>query len=110
MKQTKEEICERCKKNKSTLTYAATSLHFGHGFTERICQECYDNQMKESEWYKQGYQEAKKEFLDECINLIRGMRWSPTKPSEVRKDWFIRHNGCIDYLEMKIAELSGDKT
>lgn len=53
------EKCTRCKKNKATITFANSMLDWTHGFAKRICQECYDKQMKASEWYKQGYKDGK---------------------------------------------------
>ncbi len=49
-----DNICVRCKKNKATLIYTNNQMDFIHRFTEKIYQECYDTQMKESNWYKEG--------------------------------------------------------
>lgn len=59
-----DDICVRCKKNKAILIYTNSQMDFIHGFTENICQECYDKQMRESGWYKQGRQEATQDFLN----------------------------------------------
>ena len=59
-------LCLRCKKNQATMQYAESSLSLAHGFMEEICQECYDKQMEESDWYKKGKaktQEKELEFL-----------------------------------------------
>ena len=59
------DICTRCKKNKATLVYTNSQMDFIHGFTEKICQECYDKQMKESDWYKQGIQSERARIKEE---------------------------------------------
>lgn len=56
-----QKVCVRCKKNKATMTYANSQLDAIHGFTQEICQECYDKQMKESGWYKAGKEQAKQD-------------------------------------------------
>lgn len=52
----KEEMCIRCKKNKAIITFTEGALSYAHGFKEEICQGCYNKIMKESNWYKEGYQ------------------------------------------------------
>jgi len=65
----KQHICTRCKKNKATIKYTASATDYAHGFIEDICQECYDKQMKNSDWYKQGRAQALADvmkIIDEC--------------------------------------------
>jgi hypothetical protein len=54
------DLCVRCKRKKATMTYAAGYMDFAHGMTERICKDCYDIQMKDNEWYKQGFRDGLK--------------------------------------------------
>jgi len=63
------DICTRCEKNKATLIYTDSQMDFIHGFTEKICQECYDKQMKESNWYKQGIQSERARIKEEIKKL-----------------------------------------
>ena len=72
-----EEICVRCKKNKATLTYTDSPLSFAHGFTSRICQECYNKQAESSNWFKDGYNKAIQEdiaFLEKYIDETTRLR------------------------------------
>lgn len=56
----KGKICERCKKNEATIGYTESILSYSHGFVEEICKECYNKMMKNSEWYKQGFENGKR--------------------------------------------------
>ena len=67
----KVEICERCKKNEATLTFTDSLMSFTHGFKEEICQECYNKQEKESNWYKEGLKVGKQEATNEIIKMIK---------------------------------------
>lgn len=56
------KLCQRCEKNKATLTFADNFLSFVHGFSEQICKECYDKQIRGSEAYKKGWADAIEEI------------------------------------------------
>lgn len=73
-----KELCVRCKKSKATLTYSNSQMDMIHGFTERICQECYDKQVKESNWYKQGFKEGKQETETKILGIIDRKRFIST--------------------------------
>ena len=60
-------ICQRCKKNEATVKYTASPSDYAHGFVQDICNECYNKQVRTSEWYKQGFKEA----LEQAINLFK---------------------------------------
>ena len=69
------QLCSRCKKNEATITYASSIMDFAHGFSERICQTCYDNQKKANGWYKAGRVEA----IDDEIKFLNSLL--PHNPS-----------------------------
>jgi superfamily II helicase len=73
-------ICVRCKKNKASMTFAQSALDFAHGFTERICQECYDEMMKESNWFKEG----KKEVVKDLKALLRNKGKSSILENDIK--------------------------
>jgi protein-arginine kinase activator protein McsA len=79
-------ICVRCKKNKATLTYTDNVLSFVHGFKERICQECYDNQMRESNWYKQGLKVAI-EIIDNKLKNAKRFTGNKSILKELKKEF-----------------------
>jgi hypothetical protein len=54
-------ICVKCKKSKATIVFANSVLDWTHGFSQNICDECYDKLMKTNEWYKKGYEDGLKE-------------------------------------------------
>lgn len=62
-----KELCVRCEKNEAVLTYADSFMDFSHGFTERICQDCFDKQGKGSEWYKRGFSDGYKQGFADAI-------------------------------------------
>lgn len=63
------DLCVRCKKNPATMTYAVSVTDWTHGHGERICQECYDKQKKESAWYIEG----KKCAMQEEMKFLRSL-------------------------------------
>lgn len=60
MKNKEKKLCSRCKKNKAKITYALSFLDWTHGYSEEICQGCYDKIMKNNPWYKQGFKDGVK--------------------------------------------------
>ena len=38
-------ICNRCKKNTATITFANSILDWTHGYAEQICKDCYRIQL-----------------------------------------------------------------
>ena len=60
--------CESCKKNPAKLTFVESASDYAHGFGKKMCKECYDNMVKESHWYKQGYEDAI-EWIRDIIRL-----------------------------------------
>lgn len=66
-------LCQKCKKNKATITYANSILDYTHGFSESICQGCYDKIKKDNTWYKEGREECRKEFMQEEIKFLKTM-------------------------------------
>jgi len=78
-----EDLCIKCNKNKATITYAESILNLTHGFSERICQECLDKQIKESPVYKKGYEESKKEFLEMIKDIYDRLLKKDFTPEQV---------------------------
>jgi len=87
----KEILCERCKKNKATITFTESVLNWLHGFKEEICQECYDKQMRESNWYKIGLKEGRQIERDEIKKRIEELIFSMQ-----------RSRDCFGYKEHKV--------
>ena len=54
-----QELCVRCKKNKSTMTFAEGYMDYVHGFREKICDECYNKIIIEHPLYKRGISEER---------------------------------------------------
>jgi len=102
-KNKKEPIrfCSRCKKNKATITYANSVMDFAHGFSERICQTCYDNQKKANGWYKAGRVEA----IDEEIKFLDSLLQDKTqkKLSDARRQ-DTKRNTIPDLYDIKIKK------
>ena len=111
-----EKICNRCKKNKATLTYADSVLGWTHGFTEEICQECYDKEMRGNTWYKKGRQDKAreiKEAIQKCQIYTAGALALIEKKEllkDLEEDYF-KEGGAYDYAERKLMdEFKGEKT
>ncbi|MEK6881571.1 MAG: hypothetical protein AABY22_18255 [Nanoarchaeota archaeon] len=45
-------VCIRCGINEATLVFTESTLAYVHGFTENLCQQCYDKIQKEDPLYK----------------------------------------------------------
>lgn len=71
MKNKKLGLCSRCKKNKATLTYAESMTDFTHGFSQEICQNCYDEIKHANIWYQGGRKEALGVFEKILSNLVK---------------------------------------
>jgi uncharacterized protein YwgA len=63
-------LCVRCKKKKSTITYADSILSYSHGFSENICKTCYNKIRDENPWYKDGLKAGKQEAFKEVERMI----------------------------------------
>lgn len=50
--------CVVCKKRQSVMTFVNSALDYVHGNGRPMCQRCYDDMVRDSLWYKQGYKEA----------------------------------------------------
>ena len=64
-KELKEEdlgICVTCKKNKATMTFCESSLHFSHGFKQNICESCFKKIQKAYTLWKVAVDERNTEF------------------------------------------------
>jgi hypothetical protein len=64
-------LCARCHKNKATITYAESVLNWSHGYSELICQECYDKIKYDNTWYKEGRKDAIKEEVKFLKTLLQ---------------------------------------
>ena len=95
------QLCSRCKKNEATITYASSIMDFAHGFSERICQTCYDNQKKANGWYKAGRVEA----IDDEIKFLNSLLQTPSqkKLSNFRRQDSER-NTIPDIYDIKIKK------
>ena len=60
----KGQLCQKCKKNKATIEYAEGTMAIIHGFTEYLCQECFDKMQKATPLYKQAYKKGQKDLYD----------------------------------------------
>ena len=67
----KEDICGRCKKNKATIDFTESSLHFSHGFIERICKKCFEKIQKEHPLYKKAYKQGQKDLYEHYFKGIK---------------------------------------
>ncbi len=63
----KNQLCQKCKKNKATIEYTEGVLAWSHGFVEYICEDCYDKMQKATPLYKQTRQQAFKD-VEKVIN------------------------------------------
>lgn len=85
-----KELCERCKKNKATITFAESVLNYAHGFYEDICQECFDKEQKKSPLYKKAYKQGQKDQLLECADLHQSIMEKERKKVEKLRKVLIR--------------------
>ncbi len=97
----KGQLCQRCKKNEATIEYAEGTMAVVHGFTEYICQECFDNQQKATPLYKKARDQAFKDVLG-VIDEWEKLNKKVLKTEDIIKDKII----IADYIKWdKIKEL-----
>ena len=71
IKMTKEkDLCVRCKKNKSTITFANSTMDYIHGFKENICKRCYDKIRDKNSWFQQGKKIGRQGQKKDVLKLI----------------------------------------
>lgn len=83
-------ICKRCKKEKAVLIFAESFFHFSHGFTENLCQECYDKMQREHPLFQQG-QLASQDKIDKLYKCSKCERETSMK-------------FCVDCVQDEVKE------
>jgi len=65
-----KDLCVRCKKNKATITFTNSMTDYIHGFTERICKQCYIKIREKNTWFQEGEIIGREEQKKDVLKLI----------------------------------------